>query len=68
VFLPHILRFHEGAADAKYVRSGRSMGLKPGADLADAIQDLNNSIGIPKNLKGDGARSVGCAPASSTMP
>lgn len=26
------------------------MGLKPGADLADAIQDLNNTIGIPKNL------------------
>ncbi|MEQ9505346.1 MAG: iron-containing alcohol dehydrogenase [Hyphomonas sp.] len=50
VFLPHILRFHEGAADAKYVRLRQSMGLKPGADLADAIQDLNDSIGIPKSL------------------
>jgi alcohol dehydrogenase class IV len=50
VFLPHILRFHHGAADAKYVRLRQVMGLKPGADLADAIQDLNNTIGIPKNL------------------
>ena len=50
VFLPHILRFHQGAADAKYVRLRQVMGLKPGADLADAIQDLNNTIGIPKNL------------------
>jgi alcohol dehydrogenase class IV len=50
VFLPHILRFHQGAADAKYVRLRQVMGLKPGADLADAIQDLNNAIGIPKNL------------------
>jgi len=50
VFLPHILRFHHGAADAKYVRLRQVMGLKPGADLADAIQDLNNAIGIPKNL------------------
>jgi len=50
VFLPHILRFHEGTADEKYARLRQSMGLKPGEDLADAIQDLNNSIGIPKNL------------------
>lgn len=51
VFLPHILRFHHGAADAKYVRLRDVMGLKPGADLADAIQDLNDSIGIPKTLR-----------------
>ncbi|MFN3911327.1 iron-containing alcohol dehydrogenase [Hyphomonas sp.] len=50
VFLPHILRFHNGAAEAKYVRLRQVMGLKAGADLADAIQDLNNDIGIPKNL------------------
>ena len=50
VFLPHILRFHEGAADAKYARLRETMGLKPGADLADAIQDLNNAIGIPGTL------------------
>jgi 4-hydroxybutyrate dehydrogenase len=54
VFLPHILRFHQGAADDKYVRLRQVMGLKPGADLADAIQDLNGSIGIPKTLRAMG--------------
>lgn len=54
VFLPHILRFHQGAADEKYVRLRDVMGLKKSADLADAIQDLNNDIGIPKNLSAMG--------------
>jgi alcohol dehydrogenase class IV len=54
VFLPHILRFHNGAADAKFVRLRQVMGLKAGADLADAIQDLNDAIGIPKNLSAMG--------------
>ena len=51
VFLPHILRFHAGAADEKYARLRQAMGLKPGADLADAIEALNEDIGIPKALK-----------------
>jgi alcohol dehydrogenase class IV len=51
IFLPHILRFHEGAADAKYVRLRHAMRLKEGADLADAIAKLNEEIGIPANLK-----------------
>jgi len=46
----HILRFHEGAAVEKYVRLRQVMGLKAGADLAGAIQDLNNAIGISANL------------------
>ena len=50
VFLPHILRFHEGAADEKYARLRQAMGLKASADLADAVQDLNNQIGIPASL------------------
>ncbi|MBY9066208.1 iron-containing alcohol dehydrogenase [Hyphomonas sp. WL0036] len=54
VFLPHILRFHNGAADEKYARLRQVMGLKAGADLADAIQDLNDAIGIPKTLSAMG--------------
>ncbi len=54
VFLPHILRFHQGAADAKYVRLRQVMGLKAKADLGDAIQDLNDAIGIPKTLRAMG--------------
>ncbi len=50
VFLPHILSFHHGAVDEKYARLRSVLGLKPGADLADAIAALNEDIGIPKNL------------------
>lgn len=57
VFLPHILRFHNGAAEDKYARLRQVMGLKPGADLADAIQDLNDAIGIPKTLGAMGLAS-----------
>ena len=51
IFLPHLLRFNEGAADAKYARLRFAMGLPEGADLADAISRLNESIGIPQTLK-----------------
>ncbi|MGB3624786.1 MAG: iron-containing alcohol dehydrogenase [Henriciella sp.] len=51
IFLPHLLRFNEGAADAKYERLRFAMGLKPGADLAEAIEKLNEDIGIPSTLK-----------------
>ncbi len=54
IFLPPILRFHNGAADAKYERLRHAMGLKPGADLADAIEALNAEIGIPKTLSSIG--------------
>ena len=51
IFLPHLLRFNEGAADDKYARLRFAMGLKEGANLADAIQRLNSDIGIPSTLK-----------------
>lgn len=50
VFLPHILRHHHGAVDEKYARLRFAMGIGQNADVADAIQDLNNTIGIPGNL------------------
>lgn len=51
IFLPHLLRFNEGAADDKYARLRFALGLKEGASLADAIQRLNSDIGIPSTLK-----------------
>ena len=51
IFLPHLLRFNEGAADKKYARLRFAMGLSDGADLADAIERLNADIGIPATLK-----------------
>ena len=50
VFLPHLLRENDGAAETKYDRLRYAMGLQPGADLGDAIQRLNSDIGIPENL------------------
>ncbi|MEM5518893.1 iron-containing alcohol dehydrogenase [Henriciella sp. AS95] len=51
IFLPHLLRFNDGAADKKYERLRFAMGLAEGADLADAIERLNDEIGIPQTLK-----------------
>ncbi len=50
VFLPHLLRENEGAADAKYERLRYALGLQPDANLGDAIAKLNSEIGIPENL------------------
>ena len=50
IFLPHLMRFNDGAADDKYARLRFAMGLKEGADIADAIARLNEDIGIPSTL------------------
>lgn len=50
IFLPHVLRVNEGAAPNKYHRLRQMMNLKEGADLGDAIQELNETIGIPTKL------------------
>jgi len=51
IFLPHLMRFNESAAEAKYERIRFAMGLAPGADIADAIARLNDDLGIPATLK-----------------
>ncbi|MEL6486085.1 MAG: iron-containing alcohol dehydrogenase [Pseudomonadota bacterium] len=50
VFLPTVLRFNEEVCEDKYVRLRTAMGLEPGADLAEAIEGMNASIGIPSGL------------------
>lgn len=50
IFLPHVLRFNAEACGEAYARIRRAMGLAEGADLADAVQDLNDRLGIPANL------------------
>ena len=57
IFLPHLLRFNQGAAEAKYERIRFAMGLASGADIADAIAQLNEDIGIPATLKDIGVES-----------
>lgn len=62
IFLPHLLRENEGAAEAKYERLRHALGLQPGADLGDAIQRLNSEIGIPETLSAIGL-TAGDGPA-----
>lgn len=54
VFLPTVLRYHDGHAAEKYERLRSSMGLNPNADLAKAIEGLNAEIGLPKGLSAMG--------------
>ncbi|MEM8616489.1 MAG: iron-containing alcohol dehydrogenase [Pseudomonadota bacterium] len=57
IFLPHLLRFNEGAAPEKYERLRFAMGLPEGGDLAGAIEALNAQIGIPSALKDIGVEA-----------
>ncbi len=57
IFLPHLLRFNEGAAPEKYARLKFAMGLSENADLADAIAKLNEEIGIPNTLSAIGVEA-----------
>ncbi|MEN9855964.1 MAG: hypothetical protein RLZZ157_1090 [Pseudomonadota bacterium] len=50
VFLPHVMRFNAGACPDGEARIRTAMGLSPSADLGDALQDVNNSLGIAPNL------------------
>ena len=54
IFLPHLLRFNEGAAPEKYERLKFAMGLSQNADLGDEIAKLNEAIGIPTTLSSIG--------------
>lgn len=50
VFLPTVLRFNESVCEEKYTRLRKTMGIEPGADLADAVAAMNREIGIPSGL------------------
>lgn len=58
VLLPHALRFNESAAHSAYSRIRKAMGLAPDADIAAAIEKLNQQIGLPSTL---GALGIGRA-------
>jgi alcohol dehydrogenase class IV len=50
ICLPPVLRFSEPAAAEKFARLRDAMGLPAGADVARAIAELNERIGIPNSL------------------
>jgi 4-hydroxybutyrate dehydrogenase len=54
VLLPAVLRFNAPAVGDKIARLAAAMGLKPGADVAQAIAGLNARLGLPAGLKSMG--------------
>tara|TARA_Y100001970_G_scaffold158998_1_gene194449 strand:- start:70195 stop:71331 length:1137 start_codon:yes stop_codon:yes gene_type:complete len=51
VILPTILRFNYGHTGDKYKRILKAMGKSESTDLPEAIERLNETIGLPSNLK-----------------
>ena len=51
VILPTILRFNKAHVGNKYKKIAKAMNLNEDTDLAEAIEELNSEIGLPKNLK-----------------
>jgi alcohol dehydrogenase class IV len=54
VILPHSLSMIGTAAEEKFVRIRRAMGLAPNADLPQAIADLNARLALPASLSAMG--------------
>ena len=49
-----MLRYNAGHVGDKYERLAVAMGLPAGADLAEAIEVLNQRLGLPANLRAMG--------------
>jgi 4-hydroxybutyrate dehydrogenase len=58
VILPHSLAMiaEAGAAEEKFARLRRALGLQPNADLAQYVSDLNARIGLPASLSAMGVK------------
>jgi len=54
VLLPTVLRFNEGYCGDKYDHLKAAMGLSPDADLAAEFERLNQTLGMPENLRAMG--------------
>lgn len=54
VILPHSLTMIGAAAEDKFARIRRAIGLAPNADLPQAITDLNARVGLPQSLSAMG--------------
>ncbi len=54
VILPHSLAMIGNAAEEKFARLRRALGLMPNADLAQYIADLNARLGLPASLSAMG--------------
>ena len=50
ILLPSVLRFNELVCAEKYARIRTVCGLPPGADLSEAVNQLNHRLGVPSSL------------------
>src|SRR5262249_15938775 len=57
VILPHSLAMIGGAAEDKFARLRRALGLAPNADFPQYIADLNARIGLPPSLSAMGVKA-----------
>jgi hypothetical protein len=60
VFLPAVIRFNAQAEsvrkDRRIERMAHAMGLKPGADVAQAVKEMNLRLGLPTGLAAMGVQ------------
>ena len=49
--MPAVLRFLAPHVSDKYVTLARAMGLEEGADVAEAVERLNERVGLPANVR-----------------
>ncbi|MFL2541252.1 MAG: iron-containing alcohol dehydrogenase [Candidatus Latescibacterota bacterium] len=54
VFLPAVLRFNASECDEKFKRLRQVIGLAKGADIAEAVAEMNADIGLPPGLQAIG--------------
>jgi alcohol dehydrogenase class IV len=51
VVMPAVLRFNQSHSGDKYARLAEVMGLPAGADLADAVAQMTQRLGLPRTLR-----------------
>jgi alcohol dehydrogenase class IV len=68
VLLPAVLRFNRPNVGDKLARIGRAMGLAEGADVAQAVADLNRRLGLPAGLKAMGVPRAALAQIAEAAP
>jgi hypothetical protein len=68
VVMPAVLRFNRPNVGDKLVRIGRAMGLREGADVPQAVAELNRRLGLPAGLKAMGVPREALAKIAEAAP
>jgi hypothetical protein len=68
VLLPAVLRFNRPNVGDKLTRVGRAMGFAEGADVPQAVADLNRRLGLPAGLQAMGVPRDALAQIAEAAP